>query len=120
MEGHTVLWFHSSFHRCVRGSFWTLWSWWPARSHNHSNRSASRLLLFVAVCIALVPAPFSRDTHTADWSRCRNHYPARASVSSGRRRDELGAQANCCTRNSAASSSPRPSEPLQGAHTLEP
>ncbi len=85
VEGHLVLRFHSSCDRCLRCSFWSLRSRRPTGSDDYSDRPASRLFLLVAVCAALVLAPFRRDTHPSDWSRHRNHCPAGASVCGGRR-----------------------------------
>src|SRR6266849_2851461 len=97
MEGHFLLRFHSYCDCCLCGSFWSLWSKRPTGSDDHSDRPTSRLLLFVAVCSALVPAPVCRDAHPADWSCRRNHCPAGASFCSRRRGEELETQADCGT-----------------------
>src|SRR5260370_42227189 len=102
MEGHTVLRFHSSFDRCLRGLFWSLWPGWPTGSDDYSDRPTPRLLFFVAICIAVLLAPIGRDAHPADWSSDRNPRPTGASVCSRRRGEELEAEANCRAHDSAA------------------
>src|SRR5260370_27637551 len=88
VEGHFLLWFHTSCDCCLRGSFWALWSKRPTGSDDHSDRPAARLFLFVAVCTALVLASLCPDPHPADWSFRGNHRPAGASFRSRRRREE--------------------------------
>ncbi len=77
--------FHSSLDRCLRSSFWSLWSRRPTGSNDYSNCTASRLFLFMAVCSAVVLAAIGRDPDPADWSCYWNHRPAGASLCSRRR-----------------------------------
>ena len=107
VEGHLVLRLHSGCDCRLRGSFWSLRSGRPTRSDDHPDSSAPGLLLFVAVCFVVVPAPISRDAHSPDWSRHRHHCPPGASVCSRRRREELEAQANCGAHDTSGRSCSR-------------
>jgi len=92
--------------------FGPLWSGWPTGSHDYSDRTTPRLLFFVAVCFALVPAPACRDAHPADWPRHRNHCPHGAPIRRGRRGEELEAQADCRAHGSSDCGGARHPDPL--------
>ena len=83
LEGYLLLRLHSSFDRRLRRLSRSIRSQRPAGSDNYSDRAASRFLLPVALCGAVLPAAISRDSDTSDWTGDRNRCAVAASIFAG-------------------------------------
>src|SRR5258706_16360814 len=63
--------------------------------YNYSNGAEARLLLPVALCLALVASAFYGDSSATCWPGAGDYWFAPSAFSRGRRRKELAATADC-------------------------
>src|SRR6185295_12063094 len=94
LEGYFLRGLHPSGGRGLRALVRAIRADWPAGSDDHPDRTETRLLLPMAVCLALLAAALARNTGPAHRSRAGYPRIAPSSVPLGRRREELEAAAN--------------------------
>ncbi len=85
---------HSSGGRRVRYLVRPVWAYGPARSDHHPDSAEARLLLPVALCVALAPASFDGNARASRRSRPGHLGSTSASVPLRRRREELAPPAD--------------------------
>src|SRR5262249_28354472 len=72
MEGPVFCSVHPAGRCRMRCLVWSIWAGGQAGSDDHPDRAEARLLLPVALCLALSSSAINGDARTADWSRHRD------------------------------------------------
>src|SRR6266849_4102375 len=99
---------------------------WSVRSnrapgpHDHPDRAETRLLLFVAVRLAVILAAFNGDASSSHWPRSRYRVSCFAAISFWRRGEELAATSDRGFDRSAERGNAGNTHPSRWLYAVEP
>src|SRR6266404_684441 len=112
--------FHPLGSRRLRSVLRSVRSHGPPGPHGHPDSAEARLLLSVALRLAVIPAAFNGDARSPLWPRSRYRVSCLAAISFWRRRKELAPAANRCFDGSADRYNPGNTHPSRWLYAVEP
>src|SRR5467141_571320 len=120
MERSVLCRFHPLGSGRMRSVLRSVWSYRPPGPDDHPDGAETRLLLFVAVRLAVILAAFNGDASSPHWPRSRYCVPYFAAISFWRRGEELASAAHRCFDGPADRHNPGNTHPSRGIHPVEP
>src|SRR6266436_6512079 len=103
--------------RCL---LWSVRSNRPPGPDDHPDRAETRLLLFVAVRLAVILAAFNGDASSPHWPRSRYRVSCFVAIPFWRRRKELAPAANRCFDGPADRHNAGNTHPSRWLYAVEP
>src|SRR6266852_7611281 len=120
MERSVLCRFHPLGSGRMRSVLRSVRSYRPPGPDDHPDGAETRLLLFVAVRLAVILAAFNGDASSPHWPRSRYRVSCFAAISFWRRRKELAATSDRCFDGSAERGNAGNTHPSRWLYALEP
>src|SRR5437899_9526176 len=120
MERSVLCRFHPLGSGRMRSVLRSVRSYRPPGPDDHPDGAETRLLLFVAVRLAVILAVFNGDASSPHWPRSCYRVSCFAAISFWRRRKELAPAADRCFDGSADRHNPGNTHPPRWLYAVEP